>query len=80
MNAWETNFIKSIKKQKDNGKTLSEKQVNCLNKIMAKYNVGQAGLDSLEVNEEELTFKQRFGQCEDAPCCGCCGRNVYGGY
>lgn len=21
----------------------------------------------------ELTFKERFGHCEDAPCCGCCG-------
>lgn len=20
------------------------------------------------------------GSCEDAPCCGCCGANVYGGY
>ncbi len=27
--------------------------------------------------EKELTYKQKYGRCEDAPCCGCCGRNVY---
>jgi hypothetical protein len=21
----------------------------------------------------EQTWKQRYGRCEDAPCCGCCG-------
>jgi hypothetical protein len=21
----------------------------------------------------EPTWKQRYGRCEDAPCCGCCG-------
>ncbi len=21
------------------------------------------------------THKQKYGQCEDAPCCGCCGNN-----
>lgn len=25
------------------------------------------------------TWKQRYGRCEDAPCCGCCGPNLYGG-
>lgn len=23
--------------------------------------------------EEGQTYKQRYGRCEDAPCCGCCG-------
>jgi hypothetical protein len=27
----------------------------------------------------ELTHKEQYGQCEDAPCCGCCGVNLYGG-
>jgi hypothetical protein len=22
--------------------------------------------------EEELSYKEQYGQCEDAPCCGCC--------
>jgi len=26
-------------------------------------------LDSLE---REMTHKEQFGRCEDAPCCGCC--------
>jgi hypothetical protein len=28
--------------------------------------------------ERELTFKERYGRCEDAPCCGCCGIDAYG--
>jgi hypothetical protein len=23
-------------------------------------------------NRGEQTWKQRYGRCEDAPCCGCC--------
>jgi hypothetical protein len=30
--------------------------------------------------KKEPTFKELHGRCEDAPCCGCCGENVYGGY
>lgn len=26
------------------------------------------------------SYKQLHGRCEDAPCCGCCGQNAYGGY
>jgi hypothetical protein len=29
--------------------------------------------------EDNRTWKQRYGRCEDAPCCGCCGPNLYGG-
>jgi hypothetical protein len=30
--------------------------------------------------KRELTWKEKYGQCEDAPCCGCCGVDAYGGY
>lgn len=23
--------------------------------------------------EDTRTYKQRYGHCEDSPCCGCCG-------
>ncbi len=26
---------------------------------------------------DNRTFKQRFGHCEDAPCCGCCGNDYF---
>lgn len=29
--------------------------------------------------ERELTHKEKYGQCEDAPCCGCCGVHPYYG-
>lgn len=28
----------------------------------------------------ELSYKQRYGRCEDAPCCGCCGPQGDGDY
>jgi len=35
----------------------------------------------VECNGEprEQTYKERYGRCEDAPCCGCCGIDLYGG-
>lgn len=36
--------------------------------------------DETGVGASDLTWKERYGQCEDAPCCGCCGSNAYGGY
>ncbi len=27
--------------------------------------------------EKPMTYKQRYGRCEDAPCCGCCGPQFY---
>ena len=34
--------------------------------------------DGSEVDNR--THKQKYGRCEDAPCCGCCGNDLYGGY
>lgn len=28
-------------------------------------------------DSKPMTFKQMYGRCEDAPCCGCCGDNYY---
>lgn len=30
--------------------------------------------------DDTRSHREKYGQCEDAPCCGCCGSNVYGGY
>lgn len=42
---------------------------------------GRGNTTCLDCNGEarELTYKQRYGRCEDAPCCGCCGPYGDGG-
>lgn len=37
-------------------------------KVNGKWTVKHENCET----EEKPTFKQRFGRCEDAPCCGCC--------
>lgn len=44
-----------------------------------------SGLNGIIVNEgngskdliDNRTYKQIYGRCEDAPCCGCCGPQFY---
>jgi hypothetical protein len=31
-------------------------------------------------SQSEPSYKQRYGRCEDAPCCGCCGTSGEYGY
>ncbi len=59
------------------------------NKTVTAARAPKAPKTSSQVQEPELTgqdFKRRYGRCEDAPCCGCCGQTgseadyeVYGG-
>lgn len=38
------------------------------------------GDDTHQTGEiDTRTYKQKYGQCEDAPCCGCCGTHPYYG-
>lgn len=39
-------------------------------------NAEEALIDTRAPNRE-MTYKQRYGRCEDAPCCGCCGPQFY---
>jgi hypothetical protein len=37
------------------------------------YHAGQcADHHDADATPAERTWKQRYGRCEDAPCCGCC--------
>lgn len=42
------------------------------------YCAGEHKGSSSSEPERELTWKEKYGRCEDAPCCGCCGVDAYG--
>ncbi len=40
---------------------------------MHDYDPPLSPAEQEQLQEGDLTHKERFGYCEDAPCCGCCG-------
>lgn len=64
---------------------------NPVNKVWYKDNASQDEINQLSEyrglivsqNDTELfdnrSHKEKYGQCEDAPCCGCCGVHPYYG-
>lgn len=79
-------IIKSIPGFKWNPKFKSwDKQGNLsqeqLDKLSAIDGIEVSDYNEREGNTRDLidnrSHKQRFGRCEDAPCCGCCGQYAY---
>ncbi len=56
--------------------------VSCADTITVGEQIKKSGrkyahVDCSASEPRELSHKERFGRCEDAPCCGCCG-GMYG--
>jgi hypothetical protein len=57
--------------------TLSDDQINALAAFNGLRLESVADSGKNETLLDNRSHKQRYGRCEDAPCCGCCGNSGY---
>jgi hypothetical protein len=52
----------------------TNRQITCSAARLRKFDANVTTRSaSLDPREDNRSFKEKYGRCEDAPCCGCCG-------